>query len=156
MPIRKSREEIVKYWIMKTTNPEVMKQRFMDVKNLQEEGMIKVGELLLPVNDIIRNLLDAHGISGSRRLDYYNFGRKIWRALYGSKGQIHGKMIEAVKLYFKTAFDLSDELMDKIADEIMKFVNEINERSIKEGEMALYESGGVKDGGSEDGDSGSG
>lgn len=123
MPLKRVKDEIEKFWIAKVTNPEVIKTRFIDVRDLQVKLMKRSVSLMTPINEQVSIILDRHGISGSKRLDYYNFARRAFRMYYEKSGEVADRYYKGTYDYFKRSVDLNEDIMDEIG----KVVKELAE-----------------------------
>jgi hypothetical protein len=137
MPIRKKKQEIVEFWTKKSTNPNVVKERFEDVSDLHKRRIIAVVELMMPINDLTRRILDDHGIAGGQRMDYYSYARKLWKALYMHGLPLYDRFTDALKTYYIATLGLREDILDEITREVRAFINEVKakeetEEKIKE------------------------
>ncbi|MEM4500567.1 MAG: hypothetical protein QW512_00355 [Thermofilaceae archaeon] len=118
MPIRRTSEEIEKVWSVKITNPDVARFRTEDVATITKDRIKKVVRFSFPINEFVRVILDRHGISGTKRVDYYNYGRKIWWLIYDKGDKISEKLIEFNKEYFRSIYGLEDDIMNEILESL--------------------------------------
>lgn len=118
MPLKKSAEEIEKVWTAKATSPEAMKARTEDVAEVTKSRLKRVVRYIVPINETVRGILDRHGITGARRLDFYNFARKVWWLYYDKGEEKAEKLVEYAWAYHKTVYDLPEDIMKEIFDAI--------------------------------------
>ena len=113
MPLYKSGLDMFKKYQAKY-NPTVVSTRFEDVKNVAldraNEGLGIVGT----VKELVRPILDEHGITGGQRATYLAFATKLAKHALRQKGSSATKIASNLKSYFVGAYDLDPEICDEI------------------------------------------
>ena len=98
----------------KKFNPTVIGTRFGDIKDLAleraQEGLLSVGVL----NDLVRPILDAHGIAGGQRATYLAFARTLWKRSLRKSGEALKKEAVGLKARFVQSYGLDPEILDEI------------------------------------------
>jgi len=113
MPMYRSGLDMYKKY-EKKFNPTVIGTRFTDIADLAkeraQEGLIFVGT----IRDLIRPILDAHGITGGLRATYLAFGLAVARHVSRQPDEAGKKIVSGLKSYFVTAYDLDPTICDEI------------------------------------------
>lgn len=141
----------MEFWTRKSTNPNVVKERYEDVYELHKQRLIKVVELMTPINDITRRILDGYGIAGGQRMDYYSFARRLWKSLYMHGEVMYDRFTNALRTYYISTLSLREDILDDIIKEIRAYVEEIKAKELtaenvkEEGNETII--GGDQDGG---------
>jgi Sulfolobus virus coat protein C terminal. len=103
----------------KKYNPTVIGTRFGDVQDVAlaraQSGLNKVDA----IRAMVRDYLDAKGITGGLRAVYLAFALKLWKHVERQGGAASDKIANGLIAYFSTAFDLDTALLTDIANAII-------------------------------------
>jgi hypothetical protein len=103
----------------KKYNPTVIGTRFGDVQPVAlaraQAGLNAVDT----VRSLIRDYLDAQGITGGVRATYLAFGLALWKHVERQGGAASDKIASGLIAYFKTAYGLDEGLLTDIANAII-------------------------------------
>lgn len=113
MPIYRSGIDMYKKYAAKY-NPTVIGTRFGDVQQVALEraqsGLLAVGT----VRDLVRPILDQHGVTGGMRAVYLAFATALWKRIQRSKGTAMNAIAAGLKSYYVTAYNASADILDSI------------------------------------------
>jgi hypothetical protein len=94
--------------------PETVAARFTQVRDLAMErgqlGLLYFGT----VDDLVRPVLDKHGITGPARALYLAFAKKLARHLVRHKGDAASRIASGLKAEWVTAFGADPAVIDEI------------------------------------------
>ncbi len=103
-------------------NPTVIGTRFTDVKDLAlsraQEGMLAVAS----IRDLVRPILDGHGIGGGQRGTYLAFALALWKHTNKQKDDVARLTANGLKSYFVTAYGLDPDILDEIIKTVCAFI----------------------------------
>jgi hypothetical protein len=103
----------------KKYNPTVIGTRFGDVQPVAlaraQAGLNAVDT----VRSLIRDYLDAQGITGGIRATYLAFGLSLWKHVERQGGAASDKIAKGFIAYFRDAYGLDEGLLTDIANAII-------------------------------------
>jgi hypothetical protein len=103
----------------KKYNPTVIGTRFTDVRDTAlaraQAGLNKVDT----IRSMVRDYLDAKGVTGGVRALYLAFALKLWAHVERQGGAASDKIASGLIAYFKTAYGLDEALLTDIANAIV-------------------------------------
>jgi len=118
MPLYKSGIDMFEKY-SKKYNPTVIGTRFTDVQATAlaraQAGLNQVDT----IRSMIRDYLDAKGITGTVRAAYLAFALKLWKHVSRQGGVASDKFADGLKSYFQTAFGLDATLLSDIANAVI-------------------------------------
>ena len=118
MPLYKSGIDMFDKY-QKKYNPTVIGTRFTDVKDTAlaraQAGLNSVDT----IRSMIRDYLDAKGITGGARATYLAFGLSLWKHVTRQGGVASDKIATGLIAYFKNAYDLVEAYLTDIANAII-------------------------------------
>jgi histone H3/H4 len=95
-------------------DPATIQARLAQVKDIAlqraQEAQIKYAT----IDELVRPILDKHGISGPARAIYLGFAKKLTRHLERVSGASAKKIAEGLKAYYSTAFGAEPEVLDAV------------------------------------------
>jgi hypothetical protein len=118
MPLYKSASDMYAKYKAKY-NPTVVSARFTDVQSVAltraETG------LAVPdgVRTAVRPILDTNGIAGGTRATYLAFATKLKKHITRQTGTAATNIKTGLVAYFKTAYGLSETILNSIASAVM-------------------------------------
>jgi hypothetical protein len=95
------------------------------IHELAVEKMSKAQAIWLDYNDRVRPVLDEFGITGTTRVMYYVFGRRLLSFCLNYSENVWGNFAEGLKLHYTTAHRLNPECLDRIIEVTTAFAREI-------------------------------
>jgi hypothetical protein len=103
----------------KKYNPTVIGTRFGDVKDTAlaraQSGLNQVAT----IRAMVRDYLDAKGITGGIRATYLAFALKLWKHVTRQTAASSDKIAAGLIAYFKNAYDLTEAYLTDIANAII-------------------------------------
>jgi len=121
MPLYKSGLDMWKKYQAKF-NPAVIGTRFGDVRDLALDRAQEGLNLIASVRDLIRPILDEHGIGGGQRATYLAFGTALLRHIIRQKADVAKKYATGLKSYYVNAFGLDPDILDDIIQVVSGWV----------------------------------
>jgi len=118
MPIYKTASEMFAKYKAKY-NPTVISTRFTDVQAIalsRAESGLGIPDA---VRSAVKGTLDTNGITGGARATYYAFATKLKRHILRQGGAGATNIKNGLVAYFKTAYGLSETILNTIASIIM-------------------------------------
>jgi len=96
--------------------PETIAARFTQVREVAldraQEAMIKFAT----IQELVRPILDKHGVSGPDRAKYLAFANKLARHMERVTGPAGTKVAEGLKAYFVSAYAADPKVIDEIIE----------------------------------------
>lgn len=138
MPLKRRQDEILEKWIDKQ-NPSVIGQRHADVLELTKKKLKRVVQVTYPVNRAVEAILNKHGVCGSVRIDYYAYGRKLWKLLYKYEKEFYDQLIKGTRTFYISCYTLKADVIDEITEAIIKIVEETKAKEAEELEKTVEE-----------------
>jgi hypothetical protein len=118
MPLYKSGIDMFQKYQAKY-NPTVISTRFTDVRDTAlaraQAGLNAVDT----IRAMVRDYLDAKGVTGGERATYLAFALKLWKHVVRQGGVASDKISSGLIAYFKNAFDLNESYLTDIANAII-------------------------------------
>jgi hypothetical protein len=118
MPLYKSGIDMFDKY-QKKYNPTVIGTRFGDVRDTAlaraQAGLNAVDT----IREMVRDYLDAKGVTGGARATYLGFALKLWKHVMRQGGVASDKIAAGLIAYFKNAFDLNETYLTDIANSII-------------------------------------
>jgi hypothetical protein len=118
MPLYKSGIDMFQKYQAKY-NPTVVGTRFTDVKDTAlaraQAGLNSVDT----IRAMVRDYLDAKGVTGGARATYLAFALKLWKHVTRQGGVASDKIATGLIAYFKNGYDLDEALLTDIANSII-------------------------------------
>jgi hypothetical protein len=118
MPLYKSGIDMFQKYQAKY-NPTLIGTRFDNVKDTAlaraQSGLNAVDT----IRAMIRDYLDAKGITGGARATYLAFGLALWKHVTRQGGVASDKIADGLVSYFSTAYDLVESYLTDIANAII-------------------------------------
>jgi hypothetical protein len=118
MPLYKSGIDMFDKY-SKKYNPTVVGTRFGDVKDTAlaraQAGLNAVDT----IRAMVRDYLDAKGVTGGERATYLAFALKLWKHVTRQGGSASDKIANGLISYFSTAYGLDTALLTDIANAII-------------------------------------
>jgi hypothetical protein len=118
MPLYKSGIDMFQKYQAKY-NPTVISTRFTDVRDTAlaraQAGLNAVDT----IRSMVRDYLDAKGVTGGERATYLAFALKLWKHVVRQGGVASDKISSGLIAYFKNAFDLDESSLTDIANAII-------------------------------------
>jgi hypothetical protein len=74
------------------------------------------------IYDVVRLILDKHGIVGPYRVAYYGFALKLLRIVRTMKGDDMVKVIKGLRDYYGVLLKINPDEVEKTLDDIVKAV----------------------------------
>jgi hypothetical protein len=128
------------------TKPSTVAVILEDVRPVQIERTIPWMRIQLRVNNVVRSVIDKHGVTGFMRTLYYDYWRSLWKFLSKYRENVWDKYVEATKQLYITIHNLDPKILDEATDAILKTFREIF------GELEGGGGGGEKVGDSDSGE----
>jgi len=100
-------------------NPTVVSTRFTDVSAVAQSRAQAGLNQVDTIRAMVRDYLDAKGITGGIRAVYLAFALKLWKHVSRQGGSASDKIANGLISYFKTSYDLSEGLLTDIANSII-------------------------------------
>jgi len=118
MPLYKSASDMLAKYKAKY-NPTVVSTRFTDVQGIAIDRA-EAG-LAIPdgVRTAVRPILDTNGIAGGQRATYLAFATKLKKHVMRQTGNAASNIKNGLVAYFKTAYGLSETILNTIASSIL-------------------------------------
>jgi hypothetical protein len=118
MPLYKSGIDMFQKYQAKY-NPTVVGTRFTDVKDTAlaraQAGLNAVDT----IRSMVRDYLDAKGVTGGERATYLAFALKLWKHVTRQGGVASDKIATGLIAYFKNGYGLDEALLTDIANSII-------------------------------------
>jgi len=100
-------------------NPAVISTRFTDVQGVAIDRAEKAFAIPDGVRTAVRPILDTNGISGGTRATYLAFATKLKKHISRQAGTAATNIKNGLVAYFKTAYGLSETILNSIATAVM-------------------------------------
>jgi hypothetical protein len=118
MPLYKSGIDMFEKY-SKKYNPTVVGTRFGDVRDTAlaraQAGLNAVDT----IRAMVRDYLDAKGVTGGERATYLAFALKLWKHVSRERGVASDKIANGLISYFSTAYGLNTAFLTDIANAII-------------------------------------
>jgi hypothetical protein len=118
MPLYKSGIDMFDKY-SKKYNATVIGTRFDDVKNTALARAQSGLNAVATIREMVRDYLDAKGVTGGERGTYLGFALKLWKHVTRQGGSASDKIATGLIAYFKNAYDLDEALLTDIANAII-------------------------------------
>lgn len=106
----------------KKYNPTVVATRFTDVADVAKARAQAGLHAVATIRGLVTDILDAKGVAGGARATYLAFALKLWRHVARQGGVNKVNIKEGLKSYFKTAYGLSEDILEAIGNAIIVYV----------------------------------
>jgi hypothetical protein len=103
----------------KKYNPTVVGTRFGDVKDTALARAQSGLNAVATIRAMVRDYLDAKGITGGERATYLAFALKLWKHITRQAGAASDKIASGLIAYFRDAYGLSEAYLTDIANAII-------------------------------------
>jgi hypothetical protein len=100
-------------------NPTVIGTRFTDVSSVAQSRAQSGLNAVDTIRSMVRDYLDAKGITGGTRATYLGFALELWRMTSRQKGAASDKIASGLIAKYKLAFDLVEDYLTDIANAII-------------------------------------
>jgi hypothetical protein len=100
-------------------NPTVIGTRFSDVSAIAQSRAQSGLNAVDTIRSLIRDYLDAQGITGGTRATYLGFALELWRMTSRQKGVASDKIATGLIAKYKNAFGLVESYLTDIANAII-------------------------------------
>jgi hypothetical protein len=95
-------------------DPATIQARLQQVRDIAlqraQEAQIKYAT----IDELVRPILDMHGISGPARAVYLGYAKKLTRHLERVTGSAAAKFVEGLKAYYTITFGADPEVIDAV------------------------------------------
>ena len=103
----------------KKYNPTVIGTRFGDVADVAKARAQAGLHAVATIRGLVSDILDQNGIAGGIRGTYLAFALKLWRHVTRQGGANKVNIKNGLKAYFKTAYGLSEDILEAIGNAII-------------------------------------
>jgi len=100
-------------------NPTVVSTRFTDVQSValaRAQGGLNA---VSTIREMVRDYLDAKGVTGGERATYLAFALKLWKHVMRQGGAASDRIVSGLIPYFKNSYGLDEALLTDIANAII-------------------------------------
>lgn len=103
----------------KKYNPTVIGTRFSDVADVAKARAQAGLHAVATIRGLVTDILDQNGIAGGARATYLAYAMKLWRHVTRQGGVNKVNIKNGLKAYFKTAYGLSEDILESIGNAII-------------------------------------
>jgi len=107
------------------TNPWVIGAILEETHDLTIKTQIEYLKVMMTLNEVVKKIIDKHGVTGWFRVLYYDYSKTLWKHLSKYPEHTWEKFINVEKQYYVDLHGAKPEILEEITNEVVKVIKEI-------------------------------